>query len=198
MSTQTIFITAGSTSKTVDLALVQNAGATSPGNPLTALAYNTASLTAYQRSGATTTATAITLATQTVGGAYSSGGLVEISSTNMPGLYRFDIPNALVSAVGETNITFNGAANLATHTLKIIVTAWDLFNINANFRSALTESYPTAGSAPTIEQCMNAHLQERRNFAYIGTTKLVYKYDGSTTAMTINLGGSPASSGAQA
>src|SRR5450631_3310792 len=126
MSTQTVFLTAGATSKTVDLSLVQNAGAAAPGNAITGLVYNTASLICYQRSGPTTTPTAVTLATQTVGGAYSSGGFVELDATHMPGGYRFDIPNALISATGETNITFTGAASLATHTLKIIVTQIDL------------------------------------------------------------------------
>lgn len=128
MSTQTIFLTAGATSKSVDVFLVQNAGATSPGNPITGLAYNTSSLTGYYRKGATGTLTAITLATQTVGGAYSSGGFVEISSTNAPGAYRFDIPDTVIATAGEANITFNGAANLATHMLKIIVTAVDFYD----------------------------------------------------------------------
>ena len=193
MSTQTIFLTAGATSKTVDLALVQKAAATSPGDPITGLAYNTASLTAYQRSGPTSTATAITLATQTVGGAYSSGGFVEISSANMPGLYRFDIPNALIAAAGETNITFNGAANMATHTLKIIVTQFDLYssaiaNLAAN---TMTETYPTvsagAVNAMSLPTAVNAILAAVTRFVYSGTTKVVYRYDNATTAMTMTL-----------
>jgi len=187
MSTQTIFLTAGATSKTVDLALVQKASAAAPGDPITGLAYNTASLKAYQRSGATSTPTAITLATQTVGGAYSSGGFVELSSGNMPGLYRFDIPNALIASAGETNITFTGAANLATHTLKIIVTELDLFDRAQLFRKAMAESYNADGAVPTVEQALMGILQNLTEFAYASTTKTVKKLDGATTAMVCTL-----------
>ena len=62
----------GATSQSVEI-FVQDSSVTT-GAGLTGLAYNTSGLTAYYRRGATGTATAITLATQTVGGAYSSGG----------------------------------------------------------------------------------------------------------------------------
>lgn len=128
MSTQTIFLTAGATSKSALLSLVQEAAATSPGDPITGLAYNTSSLTAYYKINGTGTATAITLATQTDTGAYSSGGFVETSSTNAPGQYRFDIPNAVIATAGVVTVTFNGAANMATHTLHIMCTAIDLYD----------------------------------------------------------------------
>jgi len=124
MSTQTMFTAIG-TSKTIDVALVQKAAATSPGDPLTGLAFNTSGLTAYYRAGQTGTVTAITLATQTVGGAYSSGGFVECDATHMPGQYRFDLPDTLVSAANRVYITFTGAANLATHTVILVVKAVD-------------------------------------------------------------------------
>jgi len=143
MSTQTVFVTAGSTSKTIDVALVQKAAATSPGDPITGLAFNTSSLTAYYRNGATGTLTAITLATQTVGGAYSSGGFVEISSTNAPGLYRFDVPNAVIATAGIASVTFTGAANLATHTVYFVVTAVDFYD---SVRGGMT-ALPNAAAA---------------------------------------------------
>jgi hypothetical protein len=127
MSSQIIFKTAGATSKHCDVQLEQKASG-SPGDPITGLAFNTASFTCYYRVGATGTLTAITLATQTVGGAWSSGGFVEISSTNAPGGYRFDIPNAVIATAGESNIWFNGATNLRAHQLKIIVTGVDLYD----------------------------------------------------------------------
>jgi len=47
----------------------------------------------YWRQGGT--ATAITEATLSgVDAAYSSGGFLQVDATNMPGLYRFDVPNA--------------------------------------------------------------------------------------------------------
>jgi hypothetical protein len=59
----------------------------------TGLAYNTSGLSAYYvRTGGT--ATAITLATQTANGAHSDGGFVAVSDSNMPGVYRLDLPDA--------------------------------------------------------------------------------------------------------
>jgi len=74
--------------------------------PKTGLVFNTSGLTAYYRRGATGTATAITLVTQTVGGAYSSGGFVETDATNMPGNYRLDLPNAVI-ATGVDYVTLH-------------------------------------------------------------------------------------------
>lgn len=130
MSSQTIFVTKGATSQSRDVGpILQNTGATSPGDALTGLADNTASLTAYYRRGATGSATAISLAPQTVTGAYSSGGFVEISSTTAPGMYRLDIPNAvLASGVDSAVITLTGAASMATHTIHIVLTSVDLYD----------------------------------------------------------------------
>lgn len=68
----------------------------------TGLAFGTAGLTFYYSLGPNDTAHAITLVTQTVGGAWSSGGFVEVDSVHEPGWYQFDIPNAvLVSGSGN-------------------------------------------------------------------------------------------------
>ncbi len=82
------------------------------GSALTGLVYNSSGLTAYYvRPGASPTA--ISLATQTATGSYSSGGFVAVDNTNMPGLYRIDIPNAVFnSGVDEATIYIRGAANM--------------------------------------------------------------------------------------
>jgi len=82
------------------------------GSALTGLAYNSSGLTAYYvRPGASPTA--ISLATQTATGSYSSGGFVAVDNTNMPGLFRIDIPNAVFnSGVDEATIYIRGAANM--------------------------------------------------------------------------------------
>lgn len=189
MSTQTFFATAGATSKTFDINLVQNAGATSPGDPLTGLAFNTAGLTCYQRSSPTVAPAAVTLATQTVPGAYAAGGLVELDATHMPGGYRFDCPNSLLAAPGIISITFTGAANLATHTIKIIVTQFDLFktlvqNLAAN---AMVESYATVGAAPTAIQALFDIRQMLYELSFAGVTGTIKKLDHSTPAHTVTL-----------
>ena len=91
-------IKAGATSQSV-LVFVQNNSVTT-GVGLTGLVFNTSGLTAYYSfAGAAATSTAITLATlASVTSAWSSGGFKEIDSTNMPGVYRLDIPNAALAS----------------------------------------------------------------------------------------------------
>ena len=160
MSTQTIFKTAGATSKHADVALVQNAASTAAGDPILGLAYNTSGLTAYYRLGATGALTVISLATQTVTGAYSSGGFVKIDDTHAPGGYRFDIPTACLATAGECNIWFAGtpagtAGNMETHQLKIIVTGLDFYDavragLTALINRAAVTGTAQAGAAATI------------------------------------------------
>src|SRR5512143_1287253 len=103
-------VTKGSTSQTFMVFIRDSSSTTGAG--LTGLAFNTASLVAsYCRPAAARQA--ITLATQTTTGAWSSGGFVEIDATNMPGCYRFDVPDA-VFATGVTSaiVMLKGAANM--------------------------------------------------------------------------------------
>ena len=74
---------------------------------------------ASYRKGATGSRVAITLATQTVGGAFSSGGFVEIDATNMKGVYRLDLPNAAVDTEGFVTLYLYGATNLLPTALRI-------------------------------------------------------------------------------
>ena len=95
----TITIAPGSTSQTIEIYL----GATG-------LTYNTSGLVAYYIRSKST-AIAISLVSQTASGAWTSGGFAEISSTNAPGLYRLDIPNAaLASGSDEVTIVVRGAS----------------------------------------------------------------------------------------
>lgn len=85
----------------------------STGAGLTGLAYNSASLTAYYHRDTDTTATAITLATMTVG-TFTSSGFKEIDATNMPGWYQFCPPNAaLASGAKSCAFHLKGATNMA-------------------------------------------------------------------------------------
>jgi len=179
MSSQTVFVTAGVTSWTIDVALVQKASATSPGDPITGLVFNTSSLTAYYRKGATGTLTSITLATQTVGGAFSSGGFVEVSSTNAPGLYRFDVPNAVIDTAGIASVTFNGAANMATHTVYFIVTGINLYD---SVRAGMT-ALPNAAAAASG----GLHI--------LGTNATAVSYTGGMTISNASGSGLTLSSG---
>jgi len=110
-------------STSVSLLLFIQDSASTTGGGKTGLAYNTASLTCYGvRPGEA--AAAISLVTQTVTGAWSSGGFVEIDSANMPGMYRFDVPNArLAAGVRSSAIMFKGASGMAPLTLEIDLNA---------------------------------------------------------------------------
>lgn len=103
---------------------IQNSSVTT-GAGLTGLAFNSAGLTAYYVRPLTAAA-AITLATQTVSGAFSSGGFVEVDATNMPGVYRFDVPNAaLATGVNSVVVMLKGATNMAQIVLEIDLVAYD-------------------------------------------------------------------------
>lgn len=91
----------------------------------TGLVFNTASLVAYYVRPLGS-ATAITLATQTVTGAFSSGGFVEVDSTNMPGVYRLDVPNAaFATGVDKVVVMLKGAANMAPVLLEYQLVGFD-------------------------------------------------------------------------
>ena len=111
------YVYAGLTSQTIDIFLQDSSSSTGQG--LSGLVFNSGSLVASYRKGATGSRTAITLATQTVGGAYSSGGFVEIDATNMKGVYRLDIPNAAVDAEGFVTLYLYGATNLLPTALRV-------------------------------------------------------------------------------
>jgi hypothetical protein len=79
---------------------------------LTGLTYQSSGLTAYYiRPGGAPTS--ISLASQTVSGAFASGGFVAVDNANMPGLYRIDIPNAAFnSGVSKVTVYLKGAGNM--------------------------------------------------------------------------------------
>lgn len=113
----------GATSQVVYVFVQDSSVSTGAG--LTGLVYNSGSLTAYYVRPLATPV-AISLITQTVTGAYSSGGFVAVDGTNMPGLYRVDIPDAAL-AVGVPGVVvmLKGAANMAPSLLEIQLVVQD-------------------------------------------------------------------------
>lgn len=95
------------------------------GAGLTGLAYNTANLVAsYVRPLAARAA--LSLATQTVDGAHADGGFVEVDATNMPGIYRLDLPDAVCAAgVNSVVVMLKGAANMSPVVLELQLTTND-------------------------------------------------------------------------
>jgi hypothetical protein len=129
-----LLIPKGKTSKSVDV-FIQDSSQTD-GRGLTGLVFNTSSLAAYyHRPGSA--ATAITLATlASATAAWSSGGFIAVDGTNMPGLYRLDIPDAvLASGVDEAVVMLRGAANMVPVVIEIQLTS---MNVNDAVRAGLT------------------------------------------------------------
>lgn len=118
--------TAGATSQTIDI-FIQDTTKTD-GSGLSGLVFNSSGLKAYYRKGATGTLTAITLATQTVGGAWSSGGFVEIDATNAKGLYRFDVPDTVLASSPWATLSFYGATNMAQNFSELEILAVNPFD----------------------------------------------------------------------
>jgi hypothetical protein len=133
------WIKAGSTSQTVDIFVLNSSSTVGAG--LTGLVFNSAGLTCYYRKGALGAATSVTLATLAlITTPWATGGFKEVDATNMPGLYRFDIPNLALDTAGITVIYFKGASNMAPVVLEIEVVGVDVFD---GVRMGLT-SLPTA------------------------------------------------------
>jgi hypothetical protein len=89
---------------------------------------------------------------------------------------------------GVTVTTNNDKTGYTTSTLSD-KTGMSLSNagVDALFTRALTESYNTDGSPPTVAQALMGILQALTEFSISGTTVTVKKLDGSTTAMTLTL-----------
>ena len=114
----------GATDQSV-LIFIQDSASTTGGGK-TGIAYNASGLVCYYaRPGAA--AAQLTLATQTVTGAHSDGGFVEIDATNMPGVYRLDLSDAIIATgVNSAVIMLKGASGMAPLPIEIQLTDFDL------------------------------------------------------------------------
>ena len=119
-------ILAGATNQTIDVFIADSSSSVGAG--LSGLVYNTSGLKCYYRKGATGSATALTLATQTVGGAHSDGGFVEIDATNMKGTYRLDLSDTIIAATPWVTIYLYGATNMAPCIAEIEIVSYNPFD----------------------------------------------------------------------
>lgn len=138
-------ILAGATSQSVNV-FIQNSSVTT-GAGLTGLVFNTSNLIAYYSfAGTNAASTQISLVTlAAVNSAFSSGGFKEIDATNMPGLYRLDVPNAAIAGAKGRSVVvmLTGAANMAPCVLEIELTAVD--NQSAAFGLSLAKTTNITG-----------------------------------------------------
>lgn len=119
------------------------------GRGLTGLVFNTASLVAYYIKEGQATATAITLATMTVG-TWASGGFKEVDATNMPGVYEIGIPDAALSTGNSTLIMLKGAANMVPTLLEIELDAFDPQDAAGLGLSRIDVALSTLGTAANL------------------------------------------------
>lgn len=107
---------AGDTSNTIYFKLRDS----TTGFAKTGLVFNSAGVAAaYVRPKAA--AVVIVLVTQTVTGAWTSGGFVEVDSTNLPGVYRLDIPDGAVAVGADYVIVSLTFSNVLAEATEIVI-----------------------------------------------------------------------------
>ena len=94
------------------------------GAGLASLTYNSSGLVAYYFAGDLSNEVQITLASATLG-SFTSGGLVAVDNTNMPGWYEIGIPDAALDAGNEVAIQLRGATNMVPVNIYIELDAVD-------------------------------------------------------------------------
>ena len=142
----TITIAPGSTSQSIELYL----GATG-------LTASTSGLSArYNRTR--TASVSIPLVARTIAQAWTSGGFAEVDATNMPGVYRLDLPDAALAAgADDVTIVVRGASgtNGAVMTIKLSSGGLTSAQTASAVWDAARASYATAGS---FGEYVNAEL----------------------------------------
>ena len=99
----------GTTSKRRLIFIADSSSTTGAG--LANLVFNSAGLVAYYYASDLANDVQITLVTATLG-TFTSGGLVAVDNTNMPGWYEFGIPDAALDGGTEAVIQLRGATNM--------------------------------------------------------------------------------------
>jgi hypothetical protein len=133
----TITIAPGSTSQSIELFL-----------GVTGLTASTSGLTArYNRTR--TASVSIPLVARTIAQAWTSGGFAEVDATNMPGVYRLDVPDtALAAGADDVTIVVRGASgtNGAVMTVKLSSGGLTSAQTASAVFNALTADYTTHGT----------------------------------------------------
>ena len=146
---------------------------------VTGLTHLTSGLSAsYVRTGSARVG--FSLASQTVTGAWSSGGFVEIDAVNMPGMYRIDIPNA----------AFSSGASSVTVAIKNSNTAFGTY-LSYSLQPVyidLTQAVPYSNTAQTIGDSLNAARSSGfGKWVLNDKTLTLYGADNTTVVKTLTL-----------
>ena len=132
----TITIAPGSTSQSIELYL----GATG-------LTASTSGLSArYNRTR--TASVSIPLVARTIAQAWTSGGFAEVDATNMPGVYRIDIPDAALAAgADDVTVVVRGASGTNGAVMTVKLSSGGL--TSAQTASAVWDASPTGYTTAT-------------------------------------------------
>lgn len=173
---------AGDTSNTIYVKLRDS----STGFAKTGLAFNSAgAFCSYVRPKAAKID--ITLATQTVSGAWSSGGFVEVDATAAPGLYRLDLPDGVAAAGVGYAIVNIGFSNVLAESVEVILDPMPDVSqgtVVADAGNSLT-AFKTNLTSPVADFHKDAYCLFRTGLL-AGQVKKVTAYNGTFKVLTVN------------
>jgi hypothetical protein len=99
----------------------------------------------------------------------------------MPGIYRFDIPNAVfASGVDKAIVSLTGSSRMIPVLME--------YDLEATSYLDLTQAIPTSNTAETIGDALNAaRAQGFGKWVISGTTLTLYANDGTTSVKSFTL-----------
>jgi hypothetical protein len=184
-------VTKGATSQSLYFDILDSSSAL--GGRKAGLVYNSAGLIAYyvRTQGSPVAISLITLAA--ANSAWASGGFKEVDATNMPGLYRLDVPDAaFATGADSVVITLTGATGMVqvSHLVQLVVV--DLQSA-VGLADALLTRDMSAITGEAARSPLNALRKLMNKWNIVGGTLTVSKENDLTVAYTQTVTTSPGS-----
>lgn len=124
---------------------------------------------------------AIGVTGQSPTGSFISGGFCELDSVNLPGLYRFDVPNALFASGIQTGVLH--LANLSNNDKAMIT-----YKFSQEQTLDLTQAVPTSNTTQSVGDALNAaRALGFGKWVISGTTLNLYAPDNTTIVRSFTL-----------
>ena len=177
-----LLIKKGSTDKSV-LVFIQDSAST-VGAGKTGLTYE--DLTCYYARPSSAEAH-LQHVTQTVTGAHTDGGFVEIDATNMAGFYRLDLSDAILATGVDSVVVMLKGTGIAPLPLEIQLTDFDINASLNDIADAILKRDWTSVSGEASRSLLNAARFLRNKWTIIEGILSVKKEDDSTEAWASQL-----------
>lgn len=164
----------GETTPIVYVTFTEPVGDTTANVPLTNKLYSDFEASYCSNAAA---AVSITLATQTMGAAYSSGGMVKVSDTTAAGRYRLDLPVGTCATAGRTTvmISYNDLYLADVH-----IDVGNAYNSLNDASTQLGQGTPSATASP-LNQMNYLYKAWRNKWTVLsGGVYRLYNDDGTT------------------